>query len=99
MIFQLFRLFVVGGALCQPEDSITKYLSITKAVYKEIVTVFRGSESDAIQVSGRAFKIKNIAGLDLFPENPTSPHNTLFVIIDPLKRHMVVVKNTFKSFW
>jgi cilia- and flagella-associated protein 300 len=41
LIFQLFKLFVIGGELCQPDVEVEKYLNITKAVYKDIVTVYR----------------------------------------------------------
>lgn len=99
LIFQLFRLFVIGGALCQPEDNINKYLSLTKTAYKEVVTVFRNSASNAIQVSGKAFKINKVDGMDLFPDNPDSPHNVCIAILDPLKKQIVFVKNTFKDFW
>lgn len=99
LIFQIFRLFVVGGALCQPEDNINKYLSLTKTAYKEIVTVFRNSSTNAVQVSGKAFKIKRVDGVDLFPDNPTSPHNVCIAVLDPLKKSVTFVKNTFKDFW
>jgi len=41
LIFQIFRIFVIGGSLCQPDSSIERYLSITKDFYKELVTVYR----------------------------------------------------------
>lgn len=99
LIFQIFRLFAIGGALCQPEDNINKYLSLTKIAYKEVVTVFRNSNTNAVQVSGKAFRIKNVAGMELFPDNPTSPHNVCLAIVDPLKKQIVFLKNTFKDFW
>jgi hypothetical protein len=40
-IYQIFKVFVVGGPMCQPDTKIAKYLDITKALYKEAVTVYR----------------------------------------------------------
>jgi hypothetical protein len=52
-----------------------------------------------VQFSGRVFRINRVTGLELFPENPLSPLNSLVVIVDVLKKTITVVKNNFKSFW
>jgi hypothetical protein len=36
-IFHLFRLLCLGGSLCQYEDELTPYLTVTKALYKTFV--------------------------------------------------------------
>eukprot|EP01031_Cornospumella_fuschlensis_P025862 gene25862-31230_t len=99
LIYQLFRIFAIGGELCQPEIEVERYLTITKAVYKDIVTVFRDSKTKMVQVSGKAFKVTNVPGLELFPENPSSSQNVCIAIVDPMKRLVSVVKNTRKRFW
>jgi cilia- and flagella-associated protein 300 len=102
LIFQLFQLLVIGGALCQADVQIDRYLHLTKAIYKELVTVYRSNNSNStneILVAGKAFRIRSINGIELFPENPISPYNVCLVILDPLKKHLHVVKNTFKNFW
>lgn len=41
LIYQLFKLFAIGGELCQPEVDLEPYLNITKLAYKDLVTVYR----------------------------------------------------------
>lgn len=36
-LYQIFRHVCLGGALCQYEDSIEPYLTVTKAIYKDLV--------------------------------------------------------------
>ena len=41
VLYQLFKIFVVGGTLCQPDITTKRYLDITKKIYKELLTVFK----------------------------------------------------------
>ena len=59
---------------------------------------FRDSKSSEVKVSGRAYRINSIPGLSLF-NHPESIHNSLFVIIDPLKKEVIVIKNSYKPYW
>eukprot|EP00981_Chlorochromonas_danica_P012411 scaffold4877_cov171-Ochromonas_danica.AAC.26 len=99
VIYQLFKLFAIGGELCQPDVDIEKYLTITKAVYKDLITVYRENSSQAVQVSGRAFLVHSVSGVTLHTHSPDSPRNLFLVIIDPMKRLVTVVKNSDKKFW
>lgn len=99
LIYQIFRVLVIGGNLCQPEISIEKYLNITKAVYKELVTVFKDSNTKEVKVSGKAYLVQGIEGIELFPANPTSSWNVCILLIDPLKKTVTMLKNTYKKYW
>jgi len=37
LLFRLFRHLVVGGPLCQYEDSITPYIDTVKVLYKDLL--------------------------------------------------------------
>jgi cilia- and flagella-associated protein 300 len=41
LIYRIFRILVIGGSMCQPETSIARYLEMTKAIYKEILTAYK----------------------------------------------------------
>eukprot|EP00428_Durinskia_dybowskii_P078307 CAMPEP_0170360762 /NCGR_PEP_ID=MMETSP0117_2-20130122/3450_1 /TAXON_ID=400756 /ORGANISM="Durinskia baltica, Strain CSIRO CS-38" /LENGTH=157 /DNA_ID=CAMNT_0010615091 /DNA_START=311 /DNA_END=784 /DNA_ORIENTATION=+ len=99
LIFHLFKTVAVGGALCQPDSSIERYLELTKDLYKELVTIYRDSKTDTVQFSGKVFRVDAVAGLELFPDNPNCPLNSLIVIIDVIKKTFTIVKNSFKPFW
>jgi hypothetical protein len=62
------------------------------------VFVSRDSKTEKVQVSGRVFLIKSVTGLDLFTHIESS-HNSLFAVVDPLKKTITVVKENFKPYW
>jgi len=99
LIFQLFRIFAIGGNLCQPDITIDRYLNLTKTVYKELVTVYRDANTQEVKVSGKAFAVQSVTDIELFPNNPDSTWNICIVLIDPLKKMITMVKNTYKKYW
>lgn len=64
-----------------------------------LVYFYRDSKTNDVKVAGKVFKIKNVPGVSLFPESPDSPHNLMIVLVDPMKRTVTVMKNSFKDFW
>ncbi|KAJ1412979.1 hypothetical protein B484DRAFT_173231 [Ochromonadaceae sp. CCMP2298] len=99
LIFQLFKIVAVGGTLCQTESTVDRYLDITRDIYKELVTIYKDSKTETVQFAGRAYVLQSAKNLTLFPDNPESPHNRLLLLVDPLKKTVTVVKNSFKPFW
>ena len=63
-----------------------------------LFSLFRDSKNNEVKVSGRAYRILSVPGVSLF-EHPESSHNSLFVIIDPLKKEITVIKNSFRPYW
>jgi hypothetical protein len=77
-----------------------RYLSITKAIYKELVTVYKDSKTAEVKISGKVFEIENVSGLELFQgKSRDSRYNHLYLIVDPMKKTINVMKNTFHNFW
>lgn len=146
LIYAIFKIFAVGGSLCQPETTIARYLEMTKAFYKDILTVYKDSKTNDIKVSGRAYRIKSVDGLTMFPgkshylqlpwfmsnnlqlplfSNDFPPfdeslmstlffllfsgtffsseeenmHNELILLIDPMKKYVTAIKNTYRPYW
>ena len=48
-IFKLFQLLIVGGPMCQYDDDVTEYLTQTKNLYKDLVTVAKDQETGEIK--------------------------------------------------
>jgi len=71
----------------QYDDSIEPYLRLTKALYKDLVTVNK-SAGGALQIGSLTFLVTDVAGscASLFPR--PSPHNFCYVVVDPLARHV-----------
>lgn len=97
-IYAIFKLFAVGGAMCQPDVVIDRYLEMTKSFYREAITVYKDSKTGEVKLSGRVYSIKQIAGLNLFT-HPQSSHNAFYVIVDPLKKQITVIKYDYKPYW
>lgn len=39
-IFRIFQMLVLGGVLCQYEDTLHPYLNTTKAIYKDLIRLY-----------------------------------------------------------
>ncbi len=89
LIFHIMRRLAVGGGMNQYDDKFEPYLSLTKALYKDLVTVQK-SPAGALQVGSHTFEITEAAGSSapLFPR--AGPHNFCYAIVDPLARHVKV---------
>jgi hypothetical protein len=42
--------------------------------------------------------VRRVSGLSVFPDE-ASPHNMFYVVVDPLKKEIRVLKKDFKPFW
>jgi len=69
----------------QYSDEMTPYLNLTKALYKDLVTVQKTS-AGALQVASVAIEVTEVSGAALFPRQ--SPHNFCYITIDPAGRQV-----------
>ena len=60
LLFKIFRHLCVGGSLCQFEDSLDPYLEVAKAVYKELLTVWRNPKSGKAEVASGAYEVGDV---------------------------------------
>ena len=97
-IYALFKILTVGGAMCQPDVVIDRYLAFTKALYRDVITVYKDSKSGDVKLSGRVYNIRRVTGLNLFTY-PDSSQNYLYIIVDPLRKQITVLKSDFKPYW
>ena len=59
---------------------------------------YRASSSNEVQISTRAVQICSAGGIDLFP-GTDNPMNAMYLVIDPLKKIVHVVKFMVKPVW
>lgn len=87
LIFHILKRLAVGGGMNQYEDRMEPYLNMTRALYKDLVTVQK-TKSGTLAVSSLTFAITDVTGssASLFPR--PSPHNLCYVTIDPLARRV-----------
>ncbi|CAG5136599.1 unnamed protein product, partial [Candidula unifasciata] len=56
-VFLLFSHLCLGGQLCQYEDNVQPYLDITKAIYKDLISVQKHPETKELSILSQVFKV------------------------------------------
>lgn len=97
-IFRVFKHIVLGGTICQYEDSVNEYLTATQLMYKDLVTVFKDSDTQEIKVGSIVLSVTHIDGAGVFGDSD-HPQNWLYVIIDPIHWHVNVWFHKWSSWW
>jgi hypothetical protein len=96
-IFQLFRALVIGGAMCQSDESVQPYERMVSVLYKALVSVKKhASDSLVIDVTSRVYAVEDTRVL---PASCVARFSTCFVILDPRKRWLTVWRHPFQPFW
>mmetsp|Transcript_57605 Transcript_57605/g.134116 ORF Transcript_57605/g.134116 Transcript_57605/m.134116 type:complete len:262 (+) Transcript_57605:36-821(+) len=96
-LFCIFSHLVFGGASNQWEDHVEEYFKVTKAVYKDLLSVRRNDAGD-VEVMSTVASIRSLGtGGSLFPKE--SPLNFCYVILDPLMRHLRVWYFGYRPIW
>lgn len=96
-LFRIFSHLVFGGASNQWEDHVEEYFRVTKAVYKDLLSVRRNDAGD-VDVVSHVASVRSLGpGGTLFPQE--SALNFCYVIVDPLMRHVRVWYFGYRPLW
>ncbi|CAK4519528.1 unnamed protein product [Aphanomyces euteiches] len=99
-VFQIFKRLVIGGAMSQPDDNLEPYLSMTKQVYKALVSVRKEADSKALQVYSPVYIFTDDDSSNQPQFFPTSsPFNACFLAVDPKKHAVLCWYAPFVPFW
>merc|ERR1712039_68907 len=96
-LFKIFQHVVFGGASNQWEDHVEEYFKVTKAIYKDLLSVRRNDTGDVEVMSTVANILTLGGGGALFPKE--SPLNFCYVILDPIMRHLRVWYFGYRPIW
>uniref|UniRef100_A0A3Q0SQS4 Cilia- and flagella-associated protein 300 n=1 Tax=Amphilophus citrinellus TaxID=61819 RepID=A0A3Q0SQS4_AMPCI len=90
-LFRLFKHLCLGGELCQYEDSIDPYISTTKHVYKDLISVQKDPETKKISVVSTVIKVCvfDKSGR-CYPGTREEEQTFAYLIVDPYKRHVTL---------
>ncbi|KAJ8599402.1 hypothetical protein CTAYLR_009704 [Chrysophaeum taylorii] len=91
-LFHIFSLLAIGGAMCQPDDHLGPYLQTAKALYRDLVTVFRSATTKAVTISTKAFRVYG----------PFASNNRLqrcYVLFERRARTAVILHHPITQFW
>ncbi|KAK3739647.1 hypothetical protein RRG08_010147, partial [Elysia crispata] len=56
-LFRVFSHLCLGGRLCQFEDNVNPYLEVTKAVYKDLISVQKNPETKELSILSHVFQV------------------------------------------
>ncbi|XP_040928752.1 cilia- and flagella-associated protein 300 isoform X2 [Betta splendens] len=90
-LFRIFRHLCLGGELCQYEDTINPYISTTKQVYKDLISVQKHPETKKITVVSTVLKVCAYDELgQCYPAREEEEQTFAYLIVDPYKRHVTL---------
>ncbi|KAK5605083.1 hypothetical protein CRENBAI_026505 [Crenichthys baileyi] len=90
-LFCIFKHLCLGGELCQYEDTIDPYISTTKKIYKDLISVQKDAETKKISVVSTVLKVSayDESGL-CFPGTREEKQTFAYLIVDPVKRNVTL---------
>ncbi|KAK2830338.1 hypothetical protein Q5P01_018269 [Channa striata] len=91
-LFRLFKHLCLGGELCQYEDTIDPYISTTKQIYKDLISVQKDPETKKISVVSTVLKVcaYDESGRG-YPGSAGDEQTFAYLIVDPFKRHVTLL--------
>ncbi|CAN9504056.1 unnamed protein product [Ophioblennius macclurei] len=91
-LFRLFKHLCLGGEFCQYEDTIDAYISATKKIYKDLISVQKDPETKKISVVSTVLKVwaKDESGR-YYPGKQEEEQTFAYLIVDPFKRHVTLL--------
>lgn len=100
-LFRLFSHMVIGGGMCQHEDTIQPYFEATKKLYKDLLAVRKHPDNGSIEVVSQVISVRRPGfksdGAGLFAGK--SPFSFCYLIVNPVKRSATIVHFPWTSVW
>jgi len=100
LLFRLLGHIVVGGPLCQYEDSFKSYIDAVRDIYKSLVKVVRNDEKQ-LSIVSQSFKVRVTGtGNDcprFFPNPSEHPQDFCYVCVDPISRYATVLYGAWET--
>uniref|UniRef100_A0A672YYW2 Cilia- and flagella-associated protein 300 n=1 Tax=Sphaeramia orbicularis TaxID=375764 RepID=A0A672YYW2_9TELE len=90
-LFRLFKHLWLGGELCQYDNTADPYISTTKKIYKDLISVQKDPETKKISVISAVLKVSayDESGL-CYPGRREDGQTFAYMIIDTFKRHVTL---------
>jgi len=87
-LVRIFGHLVVGGSLCQYEDILNPYLTVSKLLYKDLVSVQVDTGDESTKVVSEVIQILSTRSEGSPDLLFTKPHvnNFFYMAIDPFQR-------------
>ncbi|XP_014472654.1 PREDICTED: uncharacterized protein C11orf70 homolog [Dinoponera quadriceps] len=99
-VFRIFQMLVLGGTLCQFEDTLQPYLDVTKSIYKDLVRVQKNNTSNDLFISTLVLEViaKDSKGQEYFPCNTSNRQNIAFLLIHANSREITTFVHQYGGY-
>ncbi|XP_025152810.1 uncharacterized protein C11orf70 homolog [Harpegnathos saltator] len=99
-VFRIFQMLVLGGMLCQFEDTLQPYLDVTRSIYKDLVRVQKHDASNNLFVSTLVLEViaKDSKGQEYFPCNTSNKQNIAFLLINANSREITTFVHQYGGY-
>ncbi|XP_061653652.1 cilia- and flagella-associated protein 300 isoform X1 [Phyllopteryx taeniolatus] len=96
LLFRLFKHLCLGGELNQYEDTVEPYISVTKKLYKELISVQKDPESKKIGVVSAVLKVHvyDESG-QCHPGRRDEEQTFAYLMVDPYKHHVTLLSHSY----
>lgn len=95
-IFRLFKHLAIGGEVCQYEDKIEAYIDVTKSIYKDLISVQKDPQTKKLKIVSFVYRVEAFEEkTKIYPNNTIDDQDFCYLIIDPFKRHIIVLYHKF----
>ncbi|XP_075995662.1 cilia- and flagella-associated protein 300 [Genypterus blacodes] len=95
-LFLLFKHLCLGGELSQYEDAIDPYISTTKQIYKDLISVQKHPETKKISVVSTVLKVSVHDEYGrCYPGTREDEQTFAYMIVDPFKRHVTLFYHSY----
>ncbi|XP_032670943.1 cilia- and flagella-associated protein 300-like isoform X2 [Odontomachus brunneus] len=99
-VFRIFQMLVLGGMLCQFEDTLQPYLNVTRSIYKDLVRVQKHNVSNDFFVSTLVLEViaRDSKGQEYFPSNTSNKQNIAFLLIHADSREITTFVHQYGGY-
>ncbi|XP_026826508.1 cilia- and flagella-associated protein 300 isoform X2 [Ooceraea biroi] len=99
-LFRIFQILVLGGTLCQFEDTLQPYLNVTKSIYKDLIRVQQQSNTNNLVVDTLVLEViaKDHRGQEYFPSNSSHRQNVAFLLIHTKTREITTFVHQYGGY-
>ncbi|BHF73324.1 hypothetical protein SprV_0401640500 [Sparganum proliferum] len=95
-LFRLFKHICIGGELCQFENEMNPYLDFVRSLYRDLVSVQKDQASKELRVVSHVYSLKIKSNNEvLFPAPEEHSNNFAYFVINPNRRHAVLISHVF----
>lgn len=100
LLFHIFRRLCIGGSMNQFDDTIKPYLDATRALYKDLVSVYRSARTRKPTIGTLPLQITATDGITLFPSDDRGQeHSFAYLCVDARNKQATFWYNAYVPFW